>query len=332
MTTGGTGGRSLNVASMAAEDPDRYPQIPFDMVKEAVVSSVIVAVLVVVAAAIFGAPWVQPLTIQHVAKDQPLMFMDTAVNELANTSAIAQYGPPYNNGTGSLQSIGWFSPQKWAGVTQPINTAQTDVIQPLKMAEPLDPQIAPALALWSSATPAERSAWATQYENALGKATVQGGQMVIPSASDGPVPTMMNALHALAVGGLMSGALDRTAPVYRFNVAPSLLFLQGNADANRAKDYDLLGEEWGIMHDEVALPGPWWLAPYTALYQIPPYDTSSSGDLGIAYTMLILFLLLIAVPFVPGLRRLPEKLGVHKLIWRDWYRSGVVPEGEVMAK
>ena len=40
-----------------------------------------------------------------------------------------------------------------------------------------------------------------------------------------------------------------------------------------------------------------------------------------AYTVGVLFLLLIAVPWVPGLNRLPRLLPLYKLIWRDWYRD-----------
>jgi hypothetical protein len=33
-------------------------------------------------------------------------------------------------------------------------------------------------------------------------------------------------------------------------------------------------------------------------------------------------LLLLLVPFIPGLRDLPRLVPVHRLIWRSWYRSG----------
>jgi hypothetical protein len=32
-------------------------------------------------------------------------------------------------------------------------------------------------------------------------------------------------------------------------------------------------------------------------------------------------LLLLAVPFIPGLREIPRLIPVHRLVWRSWYRS-----------
>lgn len=302
-------------------NPAKYPQTRFDVVKEAVISGGVATALVVVAVLLFGVPYVKPLTIKKVATTQPVLFLRTAAAELADTSTIAQYGPPYNNGTGSLQQVGAFHPQTLLGVTQPINPAQVDVLKPLSMAAPLDPQITASLAAWHAASHARQQAWVRAYLGALANASVQGSSVVVPQAADGPVPAMLSTLHKLAVGGLMSGALDRTAATYRYNVSASLLFLQGSALQQMARRYDLLGPEWGIMHDELSYPGPWWLTPYTALYQIPPYSTSSAGDMLAAYTMLLFLILLLAVPFIPGLRDLPRRLRLYRIVWRDWYRD-----------
>ncbi len=302
-------------------DPAKYPQTRFDLVKEAVISGLVVLVLVVIASVALGVPYVKPLTIQQVATKEPVLFLQTAAHELDDTSAIAQYGPPYNNGTGSLQAIGSFHPQTILGVTTPINPAQVDVLRPLSMAVPLDPALKPALSTWNAASRSQQDTWVNAYLQALPRARVAGGAVQVPRTADGPVPAMLSALRALGSGGLMSGALDRLSPVYRYDVAPSLLFLQGAALHQMAQRYDLLGGEWGIMHDELSYPGPWWLTPYTALYQIPPYSTSPAGDLMAAYTMLILLLLLLAIPFLPGVRELPHKLRIYRLVWRDWYHS-----------
>lgn len=303
------------------KDPAKYPQIPFDLVKEAVLSGVVVLVLVVAAALVFNAPYVKPLTIQKVATSEPVLFLQTAAHELDNTSTVAQYGPPYNNGTGSLQSVGAFHPQTLLGVTFPVNPEQVDVLKPLSMASKLDPGLTALLAQWRQASTAQQQSWVNNYLAALQHATVNGSAVSVPAAADGPVPQMLSALRALGTGGLMAGALDRLSPVYRYDVAPSLLFLQGSALTKMAQHYDLLGGQWGIMHDELSYPGPWWLTPYSALYQIPPYSTSSAGDMMAAYTMLVVLLILLTVPFIPGLKDLPRKLRIYRIVWRDWYRS-----------
>jgi hypothetical protein len=38
-------------------------------------------------------------------------------------------------------------------------------------------------------------------------------------------------------------------------------------------------------------------------------------------------ILLLLVPFIPGLRDIPRLIPVHRLIWRSWYRSEPGPAG-----
>jgi hypothetical protein len=33
----------------------------------------------------------------------------------------------------------------------------------------------------------------------------------------------------------------------------------------------------------------------------------------------VAYLGLVFLPFIPGLRDVPRRIGVHKVIWRDWY-------------
>jgi hypothetical protein len=35
--------------------------------------------------------------------------------------------------------------------------------------------------------------------------------------------------------------------------------------------------------------------------------------------------LLLAIPFIPGLRDIPRWIPVHRLIWRDWNRRSAGP-------
>jgi hypothetical protein len=37
-------------------------------------------------------------------------------------------------------------------------------------------------------------------------------------------------------------------------------------------------------------------------------------------------ILLLLVPFIPGLRDIPRLIPVHRLIWRSWYRSDPGPK------
>jgi hypothetical protein len=38
--------------------------------------------------------------------------------------------------------------------------------------------------------------------------------------------------------------------------------------------------------------------------------------------MTVLSVGLILLPFIPGVRDIPRRIPVYKLIWRDWYGSG----------
>ena len=85
--------------------------IPYDLLREVAIAGVVVMVLVLVLASVFSSPDDHPLTMQSVAQSNPVGFVTVSLSELAGTSVIAQYGPPYNNGTGSVQYIGPFSPR-----------------------------------------------------------------------------------------------------------------------------------------------------------------------------------------------------------------------------
>lgn len=306
-------------------DAKRFPMKDFDMVKEGIISLGVVTVLVLVVAAFAGAPYRPAVTNQQVAVQNPLLIEQAALGDLDGTGSIASYGPPYNHGTGSVQSLGGFSPQSWWGIPYPVNTAMDDVITPLSMLANAsgNSKLKDALHTYQTATAGAQAKWSQNLTDALNKAKVVGGKVQYPAGNYGPVAYMMNSELQLARSGLLSGALTRETNqgVYRWNVQNNLLFLQGAALHNVAQALNMSGEQWGINHDEQPYPGPWWLTPYTFFYQVPPWNLIASGDQLAAYTVGALFMLLVIVPWVPGLNRLPEGLPLYKLIWRDWYRD-----------
>ncbi len=310
-------------------DTLRFPQRDFDMVKEGVLSLSVAGVLILGSAALFGAPFRPAVTNKEAALSQPVVVMQTALGDLDGQGAIASYGPPYNNGwhgvAQSTQAIGPFAPETWWGTPYAIHTANADVLQPLGMLATAsgNQTLSAALKTYERAPYGQQQQWDQNLSTALGKARVQGGQVVIPPGQYGPVALMMKDELALAKSGLLSGALDRetNAGPYRWNVQNDLLFLQGAVLTNMAGQINMQGGQWGINHDEQAYPGPWWLTPYTALYQMPPWNTLPNGDQLAAYTMGLMFGLLVVLPFIPGLNKLPRVMGVHRLIWRDWYRK-----------
>ncbi len=313
----------------AYPDKRRFKVKDFDLIKEGTVSLLIIAVIILIIAAFAGAPYRPAITNQDIATKNPVLFEQTALGYIDGSEDIASYGPPYNYGwhgnvTG-VQSLGGFSPQTWWGTPYAVNTAQDFVLTPLaKLAAASDDgNLQSALSTYQSASYAQQMAWNNNYGTALSKATVSGNQVIVPSGNYGPVARMMQAELRFAQAGLLSGVLtaETNLGVYRWNVQNDLLFLQGDPLHQFAGKINMMGEQWGISHDEQTYPGPWWLTPYTFLYQVPPWSTLAAGDQLAAYTVLILIVLLALVPWIPGLNHLPRVLPVYRLIWRDWYRE-----------
>src|SRR5579859_2011186 len=158
----------------------------YDLIREGLVALIAVFVLVVAFAGFLSSPDEPPLTLQQYAQQNPVGFVTTAMKELTNTSVIAQYGPPYNSGTGSVQFIGPLSLQQVAGVTIPIDTAHVYVLDPLAVAAQTDPQVAAALQTFTRAEAKQRAAWEDAYTTALSKATGSNGHVAVPPGDDGP--------------------------------------------------------------------------------------------------------------------------------------------------
>ena len=75
------------------------------------------------------------------------------------------------------------------------------------------------------------------------------------------------------------------------------------------------------MNETGSYPGQPWLWLYTLWYQIPAFSNSQNADLIAIYLTGLATLLLLAIPFLPGLRDIPRWVPVHRLIWRNWYHD-----------
>ena len=76
------------------------------------------------------------------------------------------------------------------------------------------------------------------------------------------------------------------------------------------------------MNETGAYPGQPWLWLYQLWYELPGLRNSANVDLIAIYLTGLGTLLLLAVPFIPGLRDIPRLVPVHRLVWRSWNRSG----------
>jgi hypothetical protein len=122
--------------------PWRGPTRRYDILKEGAIASLVALVVTVGLAAVLSSPDAPPVTVRSWVQVAPADFLATAASELDGTSLTATYGPPYNtNGTPQSE---WFAPANWAGVRQPIDPAQTFVLEPLTKTAVTDPRLAAA--------------------------------------------------------------------------------------------------------------------------------------------------------------------------------------------
>lgn len=301
--------------------------VPYDLVKELAIAIGVVGAIAIVVSAIVSSPDVPPVTIAAWSQNDPVDFVTTATAELAGTTTSAGYGNPYNS-NGDGQAWGPIAPQKWFGTRIPIDSANTFVIAPLQREAFGNKDLAAALDTWSKASTDDQGKWTDAYTKALGSATVADGKVAVADGDYGPLPVMMSNLLGLAQTGALDGLLQISGRFYQTDYTPALLFMgDGGYLSGLANQWNLEGDQWGMMNETGRYPGQTWLWLYTMWYQVPPFtsDTgflglnSSNADLGIIILMTVLTAALAAVPFIPILRDIPRWVRIHRLIWRHYY-------------
>jgi hypothetical protein len=293
---------------------------PYDIIKEGTIALVVVALLTVVLAIVFGSPDEPAITLKTWSNATPVDFAMTALGELNQTSGTAQYGAPYNHGA-TGQELGPLALAKWVGVRIPINTVKDFVIDPLK-SQPSQSVLSPDLHQWSHASTSTRATWVSNYTKAAAHMTYRKGLVTVHASDAGPVPELINELTMMARSGALDQALVTQRGFYTTDYTLPLLFLaDGNYMANQAQHQHLTGEQWGMMNETGNYPGQAWLWLYTFWYQVAPFSSSGNGDVLVWGLMMALSVVLLLVPFIPGLRSIPRKSRIYRLVWREHYQS-----------
>ena len=309
----------------------------YDLVKELCIAVGVVALLAIVLAVLFSSPDEKPSTIAQWSHQLPVNFVATAAKELDRTSDTAEYGPPYNHNGGSVQHFLFLHPQRWLGVSHPIDTSQDYVIGPLETV-PADPALRTALAKYRAASEKTQKAWGEayakpleEYETAVEEKKTppktvavdpSSGAVTVQASGAGPVPALMSGLLSLAKSGGLDGALLTSNQFFQTDYTKPLLFMaDGGVLGERAEGDHLLGEQWGMMNETGSYPGQVWLWLYTLWYQVEPVKSSSNADIEVMLIMGLLSLAFICIPFIPGVRDIPHRIPIYKLIWREHYRS-----------
>jgi hypothetical protein len=308
---------------------------PYDLVKELCIAVGVVGLLAVLLTVLFSSPDDKPSTIAQWSQQKPADFVTAAVKELDGTSPTAEYGPPYNHNSESVQHFFFLHPQRWLGVSHPIDTEKDFVVGPLETV-PGDPALTAALAQYKAAPATQKKAWAEAYAKPLEEtATAEeekktlpntvsesNGTVVVKTSGAGPVPVLMDRLLALAKSGGVDGSLLTGKQFFQTDYTKPLLFMaDGGLLDERAEQQHLLGEQWGLMNETGSYPGQPWLWLYAFWYQVEPMKSSSSADIEVLLIMSLLSVAFICIPFIPGINSLPRKIPVYKLIWKEHYRD-----------
>jgi hypothetical protein len=293
---------------------------PYDIVKEGIIAVVIVSILTVLLSVAFGSPDDPSITIKAWSTNAPMDFATTALSELNGTSGTAGYGAPYNNAS-TGQQLGPLTLAKWVGDRIPVNTVNDFIIDPLKSL-PKQPALTADLSQWSSASGSARASWVKNYSQAANHMQIVSGQLVVNATNAGPLPVMMADLFQMARTGALDQALVTQNGFYTSDYTLPLLFLaDGTYLSNLAQKQHLTGDQWGMMNETGNYPGQAWLWLYTFWYQVTPMNSSGNGDILVWGIMMVLSAGLLLTPFIPGLRSIPRKTRVYRLIWREHYRS-----------
>jgi hypothetical protein len=295
----------------------RGPTKRYDILKEGTIAVVVALGLTFALAGLLSSPDLPSVSVRSWVQVDPGGFLATAATELNGTSFTAGYGPPYNT-NGTPQSEG-FAPANLAGVRQPIDTAQTFVLGPLATVAPTDPALAAALATYQAASSGQQNKWATNYVSGAAKVTVVNGSPVLPAGDYGPVPVMLATELTLARSGAIDTDLLAQRQFYGTDFTKPLLFLaDGDYYNNLAATQHLTGDQWGVMNETGSYPGQPWLWLFQMWYHVHGWDTDANVDLIAIYMTGLATLLLLFIPFIPGLRDIPRWIPVHRLVWRDW--------------
>jgi hypothetical protein len=298
-------------------DSHSFPTRPYDLVKEFAIALVAMTLLTVVLAAVFSSPDDKSITMARWAQADPNDVVATATAELAGTTTSATYGAPYNHAADG-QSVLGVPLQKMGGVRIPENS-QDLVLQPLEGVTG-NADLSGALSTWKGASADQQQAWATAYADALEKSG--GDPEAVADGDFGPVPVLANGLLVLARSGGLEGALTSSGNFYGGDQTRALLLLADGAYLeDTAVAQHLGGDQWGMMNEVGNYPGQPWMWLYTFWYQVKPFSTSENADAEVWALMMVLTLLLMFVPFIPGLRSIPRWIPVQRLVWREYYRA-----------
>ena len=238
-----------------------------------------------------------------------------------------------------MQHFLFLHPQRWLGVSHPINTADDYVIKPLETI-PNDPALRRALAEYKAAPEKQKKEWSEAYAKPLEeyataveekktpaerrcRSTTSTGTVTVQASGAGPVPTMMTSLLSLAQSGGLDGSLLTSNQFFQTDYTKPLLFMaDGGLLDERAEAAAPARQAVGPDERDRQLPGPALAVAVRAL--VPgrtDEDITERGHPGAAHHGRAEPRVHLHPLHPRSSTGCPRWIPIYKLIWREHYRA-----------
>ncbi|HET7723801.1 MAG TPA: cytochrome b N-terminal domain-containing protein [Propionibacteriaceae bacterium] len=254
----------------------------------------VVLVVLLLLAVVLPSPYLSPVTIQTVARQDPGLMAKTLVSEFDGSSDTAGYMDnidPYGFDTRAVFIDGPYGQ---------LVAAQAGAKD--------------ALAAFNALSAEDQTAALKALSDYYGSTSPD------PNAvPQGPATDVVTALTGMAAAGLYEpallssnlGAKEASTGTYAYRFLADTGALE-----EQAAQLGITTEQYGMIREETGhAPGAWWLSPIGLLnHTVLANDDNGDRDAAIIFGSLLITML--AFPFIPYVNRLPDVLKVHALVWR----------------
>lgn len=242
------------------------------------------------------------------------------VSEKNPGGAILAFAQELNGTSASWANVGDH------GMGEP---SQVFVLSPVSdFASLLGTKVTQAVSTYEGASPTQRRTWAGAYEQALGTITpeVTGeaeasgltpspdyAQLDTLRGAFGPIPTLVQADLMLAQRGYLEQYLVGRDPGHSLQLGT--IWLYDHPDMlNTSNLNGLTDDQWGMLKERGFSVGPWYLIIPSIIHVKFPGGSVGTGF--VLWNLLAALIFLLAVPLLPGLRDLPRRLRLYRLVYR----------------
>jgi hypothetical protein len=254
----------------------------------------VLLVVLLLLAVVLPSPYLSPVTIQTVAKQDPNLMAATLVNEFNGSSDTAGYMDNIDPYSFDPRAVFIDGPYSQLLAAQPGGTD--------------------AMAAFNALSADDQTAALKDLSDYYGSTNPDPN--AVPK---GPATDIVTALTNMAAAGLYEPALLATnlgTKAASIGTYADRFLADTGALEEQASQLGMTTEQYGMIREETGhAPGAWWLAPI-GLLNHTVLANDDNGDRDAAIILGSLLVTMLAFPFIPYLNRLPDVLKVHTLVWR----------------